>query len=542
VRFGIFIGVSSLNSTNGGFSSPPMSVSNTQLIEWEALQEAANTQLIEWEALQEASNTQMIEWEALQEASNTKNISWEALQTVSNTKLIDLPTGGTVSTSLNIEWYLNSDPREYIGAGLHSYWSPIRSTIGYSSGVNVNSYEDLSGNGHTLTATANYPTYVSSDSNFNSKPIIDFSGTLQMLEKTSGVVDFQTQGHFVSVFAVHVDADDGTLGFYQLGTATINTGIEAYMTGTQTLAFSGKPSGTLVTRSNTSNSVPFLGILEHRWDKTDGKSLIYFNGAELLPASTTGSAANFGNSITNIILGGLQTSSYRLNGQLGPVAFLAGSTQSAIDFVKQRNIRHYINDQVNIYAYKHSWAFMGDSRTAEAQAVLDGQTSMPSLIGADLGLSTYEIHNDAIIGQTTTQNLDRVNKNYSANWISYHDKTSRLVIYSGTNDIVAAVSNATIFQNIQDMTTKALADGFDEVYVLTIPKFGAGSYDTATAALNTLITTWTPPSGAFIVDIAPDAAFSDTSDGTYYQADKTHPTTAANQIIATYIETAAGLP
>jgi lysophospholipase L1-like esterase len=432
------------------------------------------------------------------------------------------------------------DPISLTGLGLYGYWQADRSVIGYDSGVNISSVTDLSGNEYTLSEATNFPTYVSSVSALGDVPAFDFSGTLQMLSNTS-VDDFSD--HIHTIIALHIDAHDGSSGVYQVGTNTINEGKSAYITGAQTISTVGKAS-TLRSKSTTAFSFPKTMIYEDRWETTDGQHRFYVNGKEISPSATSGatSASAFANVISSVYMGGVPSASYKLNGQIYSMIVLAGNDINSVDFKKVRDCRQYLNDKTGIYTYKNSWAFAGDSRISQQQADTNSVDSVAELMATDIGVDLYEYHNEAKTGELATSAQDKTDKGYYANWINKHGTTSRLVILSGTNDLVASASSSAVIASLLDIATSAITDGFNEVYVLTIPKSASitAGNETSRQAVNTALNAW-DVAGVTVIDIASLDAFSDTADTDYYQVDGTHFTTLANQAIADAIEAGAGL-
>ena len=123
-------------------------------------------------------------------------------------------------------------------------------------------------------------------------------------------------------------------------------------------------------------------------------------------------------------------------------------------------------------------------------------------------------------------------------------RTDIAIIWLGTNDIYNLARTAAQVQtDLETWVTARLGAGVNTVYVLTmIKRQGAiGANETSRTTLNGTIASRAGTVGYTVIDVAANAAFSNTADTTYYDADTIHLTNAGYAVVASLVKAATGL-
>jgi hypothetical protein len=179
----------------------------------------------------------------------------------------------------------------------------------------------------------------------------------------------------------------------------------------------------------------------------------------------------------------------------------------------------------------------GDSLTRGAAQDGNPVTPYPTQLA---GLTGKSVINLGIDGQS----IATMDANYAANVAPRFNASTAnvLILEGGANDIVGNVTASQIDASVRSYCAKARATGY-KVYLLTMPPFPQGGIiggapSPTIAAVNAdRRANWAQYCDG-LVDIAANSAFSDDTNRTYFQADQTHWTTAADTVVANMVKTA----
>jgi hypothetical protein len=179
----------------------------------------------------------------------------------------------------------------------------------------------------------------------------------------------------------------------------------------------------------------------------------------------------------------------------------------------------------------------GDSLTFGAAQDGNPVTPYPTQLASLTGKPAINL---GISGQT----IATMNANYAANVAPRFNASTAnaLILEGGANDIIGNATASQIDASVRSYCAKARATGY-KVYLLTMPPFPQGGViggapSPTIAAVNAdRRANWAQYCDG-LIDIAANPAFSDDTNRTYFQADQTHWTTAADAVVANMVKTA----
>jgi lysophospholipase L1-like esterase len=183
--------------------------------------------------------------------------------------------------------------------------------------------------------------------------------------------------------------------------------------------------------------------------------------------------------------------------------------------------------------------FDGDSLTS-GYGVADGSAYPDQCMALLGGTSAYDYYNLAIPSELITEMTNNAPAFIDVGYTASKSKNI-VVIWGGSNDLIAGEAAATVYNNIASYCQARRAAGWKVVVVTILPRNPNSDFFARRASCNTSIrTNWATFADA-LADVAADPRIGDDGDQddtTYYQADKTHTNATGAAVVAGIVRSA----
>jgi lysophospholipase L1-like esterase len=307
---------------------------------------------------------------------------------------------------------------------------------------------------------------------------------------------------------------DGTARNVMAIIATSNFQLNKHSTA-NTLRCYRSASGQTVDLQFTTRALGWFNV-QIRWSSSNFVKF-YYEGV-LVGTDTTHAGAWAGS------VGGAQLGTYAavFQGNLGPTAIYTTTNSDAFVTTLATVPGRITNMMSHIVCD-------GDSLTLGLQ---NGATPYPSQLQDLLNPVLWDMRNFGVSGQTLTNMLSDVTTQVDV-WHNSIRPREIVILWGGSNDIADGATAAAVENSIQTYCSGRKAAGFSVIACDILPRTGiGGGQETVRTTVNTWLSTNYPSFADGFANLATNASLSNYNDTNYFNADKTHLTTAGYAVVA----------